>query len=281
MSEPVRRRIDVSAEAHAWLDIEARRRGLLVRDLVDRIVQAQAGREGFEPGTNGHVNKVVQGAAPRSPMTQLDELTTRVDTLVERLAEDLPTSVSKGFDAIKDTIVKTGGTGHLRTMLTEHDTAHTARLDVMETASETAREIAATEQAAAFKDLRDVLVGKIEALKSEVETLRAWHKKRRWAAAAGAGGMLLLLVALGLLLTDTAPTRWLSIRLTGNTRAIDAAFTLTGDGSATGAFMAETKGLLDDPDFRADYIRCVTHAREVAKGFPCRISMPPIKPVTP
>lgn len=281
MSEPVRRRIDVSAETHAWLDAEARRRGLLVRDLVERIVQEQAGRDGSGQGVNGHVNRVVQGGATGSLMTQLKGLFERFDTLVERLAEDLPASISNGFDAIKETIVKTGGTGHLRTMLTEHDTAHMARLDVMETASAAAWETAGAEQAKAFENLQDVLVKKIDALKSEVETLRAWHKKRRWAAAAGAGGMLVLLVALGMLLADTTPTRWLSIRLTGNTRAIDAAFTLTGDGSATGAFMAETKGLLDDPDFRADYTRCVTHAREVAKGFPCRISMPPIKPVTP
>ncbi|MET0377254.1 MAG: hypothetical protein ABW128_23720 [Rhizorhabdus sp.] len=281
MSEHVRRRIDVSAETHAWLDAEARRRGLLVRDLVERIVQEQAGREGAGQSANGHVNKVVQAAATGSLMTQLKELVARVDTLVERLAEDLPTSVSKGFDAIKDTIVKTGGTGHLRTMLTDHDAAHTARLDAMETASKTARETAGIEQATAIRNLETILVGNIKALKLDVEALHAWHQQRRWVAAAGAGAMLLLIVALGSSLADTPPTRWLAIRLTGNTRANDAAFTLAGDDRATGALMEETKGLLGDPGFRNDYTRCVVHAREVAKGFRCRITVPPIRPVTP
>jgi hypothetical protein len=276
MNEPVRRRIDVSAETHAWLDAEARRRGLMVRDLVERIVQEQAGREGGGQGANGHVNKGVPDTATGSLMTRLKELFERFDTLVVRLAEELPRSIANGFDAIKDTIVKTGGTGHLRTMLTDHDNAHTARLGAMETA----REIAGVEQAAALKNLQDVLVAKIDTLKSEVQALRAWHKERRWAAAGGAIGMLLLLVALGLLLADTPPTRWVSIRLTGNTRAIDAAFTLAGDDRATGALMAETKGLLGDRDFREDYTRCVIHAREVAKGFPCRIWVPPIRTVT-
>lgn len=225
MSEPVRRRIDVSAETHAWLDAEARRRGLMVRDLVERIVQEQAGREGAGQDAGGHVNKVMPGAAPGALMTRLKELFERFDTLVVRLTEELPRSIANGFDAIKDTIVKTGGTGHLRTMLTDHDTAHTARLGAMETA----REAAGVEQAAALKNLQDVLVAKIDTLKSEVQTLRAWHKGRRWAAAGGATGMLLLLVALGLLLADTPPTRWVSTRLTGNTRAIDAAFTLAGE----------------------------------------------------
>lgn len=277
MSEPVRRRIDVSAETHAWLDTEARRRGLLVRDLVERIVREQAGHEGLGQGANVHSSKAAEG----SLMTRFKALIERFDTLVVRLAEELPTSIANGFDAIKDTIVKTGGTGHLRTMLTDHDTAHTARLDAMETASEAAWKIAGTEQAKAFENLLDVLVAKIDALKSEVQVLRAWHKKRRWAAAAGAGGMLLLLVALGLLLADTPPTRWLSVRLTGNTRAMDAAFTLAGDGRATGVLMAETKALLENPDFRADYSRCVIHAREVTKHFPCKLWVPPIKPITP
>lgn len=281
MSEPVRRRIDVSAETHAWLDAEARRRGLLVRDLVERIVQEQAVRKGSGQGANGHVDKVVQGAATGPLMTRLKELFERFDSLVVRLADELPTSISKGFEGIKDTIAKTGGTGHLRTMLTEHDTAHMARLDAMQTASKTAWETAGAEQAAAFKNLEAVLVKKIDALKSEVATLRAWHKKRRWAAAAGAGGMLLLLVALGMLLADTAPTRWLSVRLTGNTRAMDAAFTLAGDGRATGVLMAETRALLDNPDFRSDYSRCVIHAREVAKHFPCRLWVPPLERITP
>lgn len=131
MNEPVRRRIDVSAETHAWLDAEARRRGLMVRDLVERIVQEQAGREGGGQGANGHVNKGVPDTATGSLMTRLKELFERFDTLVVRLAEELPRSIANGFDAIKDTIVKTGGTGHLRTMLTDHDNAHTARLGAM------------------------------------------------------------------------------------------------------------------------------------------------------
>ncbi len=272
MSEPARRRIDVSAETHAMLDTEARRRGLTVRDLIDRIVLDMA-----EWDTRADASRPLAGgrqdAAAAAPlMTQIGTLVGRFDMLVVRLADDLPTTIAKGFDAIKDTIVKTGGTGHLRVMLTEQDTAQTARLDAMHTAQETA----GTEQAAAFASLHTDLGAGIDTLRREIVFLRRWHKERRWAAGMGAAGMTMLLVVLALLLADTAPTRWFAVRLTGNVRAVDAAFTLVGDGRASGKLMAETRGLLGDPDFRNDYTRCVGHAREVKKTFQCRVTMPPI-----
>lgn len=276
MSTSARRRVDVSAENHAWLKEEAARRGMYVANLLDLLVQEMAG--------NGHgVGSMEQaGSAAADELTgRMDAVVKRINGLVEQISENLPRAVESGFIGIKDTILKTGGTGHLRNMLIAHDEAHTKQLDQLKTTVEEERKQATEDQTTALANLDAQLGKKIERLTQQVAHVRALQKGWRRGAAAGAAGMAALPLLLYLGLPGTQSGRWLAIRLTGETTAIAAAYTLAGDGRMSGALMASTKALLENHRFRADYTRCVTHAGAVNTPFRCNILVPPLRQNAP
>lgn len=276
MSKLPRRRIDASVESHAWLKAEALRRGTGIGELLDLLVQEMAGND------YGHGSNEQAGSAAADELTgRLDAVVRRVNGLVEQISENLPRAVESGFNGIKDTILKTGGTGHLRNMLTAHDETHTRRLDQLETTIAEERKQAAEDQTTALANLEGQLGKKIDRLTHEVAHL--WGLQTGWwrGAAAGAVSMAALPLLLYLLLPGTQPGRWLAIRLTGETTAIGAAYTLAGDGRMFGASMASTKALLKDSRFRADYTRCLTQARAVKTPFSCNILVPPLRQNAP
>lgn len=282
MSAPARRRIDVSDDAHAWLEKEARRRGLVVRELVEEIVQKQVAGEGFKKGANGHAKTAPEGAATGSLMSRLEELIERFDTVRENFSVTLPKSISEGFAAIRETITKTGGTGHLRDMLTEHHRDHMARLNQIESTNKMAWETMRTTLTSLHANYRDDLGNMVGDVRHELRLLRSERKSHRklitQGAAMGAGGLLLLELTLVFLLIDTPLRRSFARASTGNAQAVDAAFTPAADGSAMGALMAETKAMLSDRNFRESYTRCVSRARKATKRSTCEIRMPPAGP---
>ncbi len=276
MSKLPRRRIDASVESHAWLKAEALRRGTGIGELLDLLVQEMAGND------YGHGSNEQAGSAAADELTgRLEAVVRRVNGLVEQISENLPRAVEGGFNGIKDTILKTGGTGHLRNMLTAHDETHTRRLDQLETTIAEERKQAAEDQTTALANLEGQLGKKIDRLTHEVAHLRGLQTGWWRGAAAGAVSMAALPLLLYLLLPGTQPGRWLAIRLTGETTAIGAAYTLAGDGRMFGASMASTKALLKDPRFRADYTRCLTQARAVKTPFSCNILVPPLRQNAP
>jgi hypothetical protein len=274
MNEPGRKRIDVSNELHARLETEARRKGISLRDLIDRIVLETLERAGDADASPGRLERPPEAAQNKSFTMRLAEVIARFDALVERLATELPAAIGAGFDGVRKTITETGGTGHLRTMLAEQDKAQTKRLVAMETGAEKGRNA----QTLLFEKGNRELAVKIDTLRDEVARLGQLNKGRRWSLALGAAGTLIAAGASVPLLADTPAGRSLAIRLTGETTAVGAAYTLIGNGSVTGGIMAQTKALLDDPQFRSDYTRCMTHTREVKRRFSCRVSMPPYAP---
>lgn len=276
MSKPARWRVEVSAENHAWLKEEGKRRGMYVADLLDQLVRELVGN-GHELGSTEQA-----GSAAADELTgRLDAVVRRVNGLVEQISENLPRAVESGFNGIKDTILKTGGTGHLRNMLTAHDETHTRRLDQLEITVAEERRQATEDQTTALANLDGQLGKKIDRLTQHVAHVRALQKGWRRGAAAGAASMAALPLLLYLLLPGTQPGRWLAIRLTGETTAIGAAYTLAGDDRMSGALMASTKALLKDRRFSADYTRCVTHAGTVKTPFSCNILVPPLRQNAP
>lgn len=270
-----RKRIDVSVDAHAQLEMEARRQGIAVRDLIDRLVLQLTGQADQANASPARQAEASGKAAIASWAAQLRALTERVDGLIERVAEDVPKALDAGFDAIKDTIRKTGGTEHLRKLIDSYEASHKANFDGLKAGQTTLKD----EQAKAINASETAIVGKIAASNIALEALADMQISRRRVAAAFSAGSVFGFIALTLLLADTPLTRWYAIRLTGNTQAANAAFALAGDGRTAGALMAKTKGLLANPKFRADYTRCVIHAGEVKLPFPCRLTVPPIEMV--
>jgi len=274
MSDPVRKRIDVLPDLHRRLEIEAGRKGIKLGQMIDRILSESLERSGNADVSPGKLEQTKRVAETGSLTTQLADMIARFDALVERLVTELPEAIAGGFAAVTKTIGNTGGTGHLRTMLADQDKAQTARLAAMKTGEETGRNA----QTLLLENGNRELARQIDVLKNEVVVLRAWHKGRRWAFAGGVLSTLAGLMALAFVLAGTQPTRWLAIRLVGETTTVGAAYALAGDDRATGKLMAQTKALLDDQQFRSDYTRCTTRTREVKRRFSCRISMPPYVP---
>lgn len=266
MSEPRRLRIDVSNEAHAQLETEARRQGITVRDLIDQIVRDLTEHRGQADAAVRHQRGAQPTLSDEPEPGSPEDSARRIDALIKRVTDDVPKAI--------ETVQRSSGTGHLRDMLGKQDAAQTQRLAAMQTAQQTAQNA----QTLLLENGNRELAKKIDALKDEMVLLRDWLKGRRWAFAAGVLSTLTGLVALAFVLAGTPPARWLAIRLVGETTTVGAAYALAGDDRATGGLMAQTKALLDDPQFRSDYTRCTTHTREVKRRFSCRMSMPPYLP---
>jgi hypothetical protein len=266
MSEFRRLRIDVSNEAHAQLETEARRQSISVRDLIDQIVRDMTERRGQADAAVRHQRGAHPTLSDEPEPGSPEDSARRIDALIKRVTDDVPKAI--------ETMRQSSGTGHLRDMLGKQDAAQTQRLAAMQTAHLTAQDA----QTLLLENGNKELAKKIDDLRDEVVVLRNWHKGRRWAFAGGVLSTLAGLMALAFVLAGTSPTRWLAIRLTGETTAADAAYTLAGGDRATGGLMAQTRALLDDPQFRSDYTRCTTHTREVKRRFSCRMSMPPYAP---
>lgn len=266
MSDPKRARIDVSNQAHAQLETEARQQGITVRDLIEQIVRDMTERRGQTDAAVRHQRSTHPTLSNEPAPSSLEDNAKRIDALIRRVTDEVPKAI--------ETVRQSGGTGHLRDMLGKHNAVHMQRLEEMQTAHEKGRNA----QTLLLENGNRELARQIDALKNEVVVLRAWHKGRGWTFVGGVLSTLAGLMALAFVLAGTQPTRWLAIRLVGETTTVGAAYALAGDDRATGKLMAQTKALLDDAQFRSDYTRCTTRTREVKRRFSCRMSMPPYVP---
>ena len=274
MSDPVRKRIDVLPDLHRRLEIEAGRKGIKLGQMIDRILSESLERSGNADVSPGKLEQTKTVAETGALTRQLVDMIARFDALVERLVTELPEAIAGGFAAVTKTISNTGGTGHLRTMLADQDKAQTARLTAMKTGEETGRNA----QTLLLENGNRELAEKFDALRDELVKSGMLKNGRLRIFALGAVVLLLVCSVSVPVLAGTSAGRLLAIRLTGETTAAGAAYTLVGDGSVTGGMLAQTKALLDDPQFRSDYTRCTTHTREVKRRFSCQISMPPYVP---
>ncbi|VVS96986.1 conserved hypothetical protein [Sphingomonas aurantiaca] len=270
MTDAGRRRIDVASDVHSRLDAESKRRNIPIRDLVEQAVttmfdrEAQAALSVRQQRERRHADRMEEQTA------QIGEITRRVSALIAQQTKDLPGALNAGFDAIKTTIKETGGTGHLRDMIAKFQAEFTTNFKEAQgalAASVLNVTKAAEEQAKSLGKQLD----RIEKRQSGTRT------KLGAGAALGIAGLLLIC----LLFANTAPTRWLSIRLLGESDPASAAWSLAGDGRTKGELMAETKGLLADDTYRVRYAECVDHAKRMKKPFPCRLTFPPLLGTTP
>ncbi|AXJ97185.1 hypothetical protein DC429_17440 [Arthrobacter sp. TPD3018] len=270
MTDAGRRRIDVSSDVHSRLDAESKRRNIPIRDLVEQAVttmfdrEAQAALSVRQQRERRHADRMEEQTA------QIGEVTRRVSALIAQQSKDLPGALNAGFDAIKTTIKETGGTGHLRDLIAKFQTDFTVLFKEAQGALAVSVgnvTKAVEEQAKGFGKQLD----RIEKRQSDTRT------KLGVGAALGIAGLVLIC----LLFANTAPTRWLSIRLLGESDAVPAAWSLAGDGRTTGELMAETKGLLASDTFRVRYAECAAHAKRMKKPFPCRLTFPPLESKTP
>ena len=132
MSEPRRPRIDVSNEAHAQLETEARRQHITVRDLIDQIVRDMTERHGQADAAVRHQRGAHPPLSDEPKPGSPEDSAKRIDALIKRVTDDVPRAI--------ETVQRTSGTGHLRDMLGRQDAAQTQRLAAMQTTQQTAQD---------------------------------------------------------------------------------------------------------------------------------------------
>jgi hypothetical protein len=270
MTDAGRRRIDVSSDVHSRLDAESKRRNIPIRDLVEQAVtnmfdrEAQAALSVRQQRERRHADRMEEQTA------QIGEITRRVSALIAQQTKDLPGALNAGFDAIKETIQKTGGTGHLRDMIAKFETDFTATFKEAQDAL-----------TASVRTVTKAVEEQAKGLGKQLDRIEKRQSGTRAKLAVGAASGIALLLLVGLLIPDTPPTRWLATRLVGEADAARAAWTLAGDGRARGLLMAETRGLLYDEEFRKRYASCVEMSKRTKTSFPCRLVFPPLLDTTP
>jgi len=270
VTDAARKRIDVSGDVHARLEAEARRRGIPIRDLVDQAITEKLDR-GAQTALGVHQQREQRQADRIEELAALlDTLGKRIGALLQQQVKDLPAALKAGFDATKATIRETGGTGHLRDMISAFEKAFVARFEAANAAGLTAVDaVARTVNARADK------------LELLIQSIGRDRVSRRASFVRGMAALLALFMLVGFTFRGTPPARWLAVRLVGETSASMAAYTLAGDGRTRGLLMAETSGLLHDRRFRERYEACVDYAKQAKTNFPCRITFPVLRDATP
>lgn len=264
MNDAGRKRIDVSSEVHALLEGEARRRTVPIRDLVDQAVtemldrRAQADLSIRQQRERGHADRIETLTA------QLADLGRRFTALLQE-TKAVPAALTRGFDEMKGTIGKTGGTGHLRDMIAAFEKRFLGQLEGAQGGIATA-----------VADLAKAVDGRGDRIERLIAEIRRGQGRGRTIFGIGAAFALALVLLLGLLHPDTRPTRWVAVRLAGATRPADAAWILAGDGRTSGLLMAETHALLGNQQFRERYTECVARAKTAKAAFSCRLTFPPV-----
>lgn len=257
-----------------WLDRElsdqlkqaATARGLSARALMERMVaeglKTEAGRQAR-----------VAGMKADSQLTRIDRITAeleqahgRVDHLLEEIGTRIPQQLKKEFDSLKAHVSNTGGTAHLRDLLKqlmdEFQRVMVGKLrEVQDAADQTAEHV---------KTRR--VVAKIAEQKVQV----------RWAAAAGAFGTIVVLTAFAFLFANTAPTRWMATRLTGQMDSLGAAYMLFGNENLPGPRMKQVRDLVfGNPAFADSMTKCLKQAEWERENFSCSVTMGPVAAITP
>jgi hypothetical protein len=112
-----------------------------------------------------------------------------------------------------------------------------------------------------------------ERLFAAIETRRSdW----RWMGGAAAFGMFVLCTLLWAV-AGHFPGRWLAVRMAGADTQWQAAQLLAGNGSLFHSeLMAETKAMLDDPDFRGRYGQCIDRAKASTRPVRCVLTLAPL-----
>jgi hypothetical protein len=108
---------------------------------------------------------------------------------------------------------------------------------------------------------------------SAIETRRRdWY----WLGGAATLGFLIA-CALLWLVAGAAPGRSLAVRMTGAETSWQAARLLAGSGSLFHSeLMAETKAMLDDPNFREQYGHCIDRAKASTRSVRCVLNVAPL-----
>ncbi|HCB77459.1 MAG TPA: hypothetical protein DEP68_01635 [Erythrobacter sp.] len=191
---------------------------------------------------------------------ELDSFMGQFHKLLNTTATAIPKQLKTEFDALKTTIVNTGGTGHLRDLLkqllADFENRQNVRLSKLESAVDQSAQHRATRAA--------------------IDDLRGNQNRDRWMLAAGAGACLLVLAAVGFLFADTGPTRWAATRLMGESSNVNSGAKLISENAVIRQALYDTRLLLgSSEEFTLEFADCVDRLIDADQPESCRLEYDP------
>lgn len=257
-----------------WLDRElseqlkqaAAAKGLSARALMERMVaeglKTELGRQAKVAGmkADSQLNRIDRIVG------ELEQAHGRVDHLLEEIGSRIPQQLKKEFDSLKAHVSNTGGTAHLRDLLKqlmgEFQRTISLQLDEVKHGARQVEEHRTTRAALA--------------------RLARQQMEIRWAAASGAAGVIVILAAFAFLFANTAPTRWMATRLTGQMDSLGAAYMLFGNENLPGPRMKQLRDqVFDNPAFADSMFKCLKEAEWKQENFSCTVTLGPVAAITP
>ena len=192
----------------------------------------------------------------------LDSLVNQFRHAVETLRKDVPQALEAGFAGMKAHISNTGGTAHLRDMIKEFEGRFQARMAALE-----------------GRVVKEVAQG-LEGLKADLKGVRTELSRDRAERLAGSRwmglGAFAAIAILGLfafVAADTAPTRWLAVRLAGASYPIHAASNLLMEDETSRSVMTGTFVLMGQKGFRKDYTDCLSRYQRSPDSVTCKLRL--------
>lgn len=260
-AEKVRVRIDPSIHEQARQSAQAR--GMAVGDYLELLVRQDVDAEGRR-------SQKLAAAKEERATQRIEELYARIDSLggqfrhaIDMLETELPKALDAGFAGMRSHISNTGGTGHLRDMI--------AKAEARSEARDAAMQSALVKQ---LKGDRETLQGILDR-ESRLRRAGAWQRGEQ--IALGAGAVLLMFLIPAFLFSNTAPTRWVGVRLIGATDRYHAASNLLEGDTESGSLLLRTHVLLNgQKNFRADYRTCIKRVEQASGRFMCKIRFDPL-----
>lgn len=193
----------------------------------------------------------------------LDSLSGQFRQAIDTLGSDLPKALDAGFAEIRSHISSTGGTAHLREMITKAEARSEARGAAMQSAI-----------VAQLKGDHEKLRGMLDR-ESRLKHAEALQRGRQIALGAGAVPLIFLIPAF--LFSNTTLTRWVGVRLVGATDSYHAACNLLEGETDSGFLLLRTQLLLNEQkNFQADYRTCMKRVEQASARFMCKIRFEPL-----
>lgn len=266
-SDKVRVRIDPGI--HEQAQTVAQARGISVGDYLELLVRQDGNAEARRAGKLAAAKSDRAAAQIEAFHGKLEGLAGQVRHTIDALNDRLPRALDAGFAGMKDHISNTGGTGHLRDMISKAQDRTDKSLSWL------------TDRMGKFEErLLEKVASEGSATRQAVEKEADLRKTGRRIGAAGAvvGVFLasLAFFASAFLFPNTAPTRWLAMRLVGEDVPQRAAGALLGRDPEIGFVLLQTQVLYgQDKGFKRSYGDCLDRFDKATGPLTCKLSLVP------
>lgn len=266
-SDKVRVRIDPTI--HEQAQTAAQARGISVGDYLELLVRQDGDVQARRAGKLAAAKSDRAAAQIEAFYGKLESLTGQVRYTIDTMSKSLPKALDAGFAGMKDHISNTGGTGHLRDMISKAQDRTDSSLSGLKDGMKRFEQ-----------NLLDKVASQGSSTRQAIATEAAQRKADRWSRkkSMGLGGLVaaLLFFAFAFVFSNSPPARWLAMRLVGENVPQRAAGALLGREPEIGLVLLQTQVLYArDKGFQRGYADCLDRFDKASEPMTCTLRLVP------